>query len=286
MGGVIVHVQHHEARLDPCDIERPDAGGHDAVIAARSHQRVPHRERAGGRDPQLVAEVARVTGARNLEIHAGNAVVHRAEVPERVHRIARGGVQYGARQRTLQRERAERLGDLLDRHLHAEGIAVQPAQAGLRRRQAVVLLAEPADRAVVDHLAVPVAPARIEHLARPRPRHIAGDDAVQQPRRIGAGDPVLVQRRNVDERRGVADRRVLALVRELVAACGGVAGPAAPGLPLDQLCRARVKGRGLEAVRNAHRGRGPVWNLVERVYNKRGNRVNAALDLLLNDRLI
>ena len=50
---------------------------------------------------------------------------------------------------------------------------------------------------------------------------------VDQPRGVRPGDQVLVERRDVDERRGVADGVVLVLVVRLVRADGVVAGPLA-----------------------------------------------------------
>ena len=63
-------------------------------------------------------------------------------------------------------------------------------------------------------------------------------------RRIASGpdDAVLEERRDVDQRAGVADRVVLVLVMRLVRADGVVAGPVAIVEALAQLERARVEG--------------------------------------------
>src|SRR5262249_51014521 len=73
--------------------------------------------------------------------------------------------------------------------------------------------------------AVLVAPRRIEHLADGHLRDVAGDQSVDEPGRIAAGDQVLEERRHVDERGRVADGVVLVLVVPLVGADGVVAGP-------------------------------------------------------------
>src|SRR5262249_27792725 len=78
---------------------------------------------------------------------------------------------------------------------------------------------------VVDHGDVLVAPRRVEHLADGHLRHVTGDQPVDEPGRIAAGDQVLEERRYVDERGRVADGVVLVLVVPLVGADGVVAGP-------------------------------------------------------------
>src|SRR6185503_2538325 len=78
--------------------------------------------------------------------------------------------------------------------------------------------------------------------------HVARDDAVQEPRGVAAGDAVLVQGRDVEQRRRVADRVVFPLVRELVGTGDDVPGPAAPGVARAQRRRARVERCGLQHI--------------------------------------
>src|SRR5213082_3961685 len=127
----------------------------------------------------------------------------------------------------------------------------QPAQIGLGRREAILPLPEPADGAVVDRLALRVAPGRVQHLADLGRADVSRNQPVQQSRRIAAGDLVLVQRRDVEQRRGVAHRGVLALVRPVVGARHGVTRPAAPRRAEHEGRRAHVKGRGFEHPRAA-----------------------------------
>jgi hypothetical protein len=68
------------------------------------------------------------------------------------------------------------------------------------------------DRPIVDDLAVLVAPRRVVDPAGCELRRVAGDHAVDEARGVGAVDPVLEQRRDVDEGRGLADRVVLDVV--------------------------------------------------------------------------
>jgi len=71
-------------------------------------------------------------------------------------------------------------------------------------------------------------------------------DALMQAGRVPARDQVLVERRDVDQRSGVPDRRVLAVGLRVVGAGHLVAGPAAPGLGAHQRRGARMERGGLE----------------------------------------
>ena len=112
---------------------------------------------------------------------------------------------------------------------------------------AELLLVDAMDRAVVDDLAVLVAPGRVEDLPDLELRRVAGDHAVDEADRVRAGDAVLVQRADVDERGRLADRVVLDVVGVGVDARGVVARPLPPlHLP--------VQGRrpGVEGGADAH----------------------------------
>ena len=129
--------------------------------------------------------------------------------------------------RPLQRERRDFLGNVFDLDIHAQGVLAEPAQAGVGGGPAVGVFVEARDGAVVDHLALLVAPAAVDHLAHADLVDVAGDDAVHQLGGVFAGDQVLVERRDVDERGGVADGVVLVLVMHLVDADRVVARPLA-----------------------------------------------------------
>ncbi len=90
-------------------------------------------------------------------------------------------------------------------------------------------------------LAGVVAPRRVVDLARLQLGHVAGDHAVEEPRRVRPRDPVLVERRDVDQRGRAADRRVLAVGMRIVGAGHLVAGPAAPRLRADERRGARME---------------------------------------------
>ena len=105
---------------------------------------------------------------------------------------------------------------------------------------------EAGDRSVVHDLALLVAPARVPDLVRLELRRFADDDAVDEAERIGAGDLVFVERRDVDEGRCLADRVVLDVGRVGVGARGEVAAPFAPLHLAVERGRARVE-RGPDA---------------------------------------
>src|SRR6266498_1151062 len=124
---------------------------------------------------------------------------------------------------------------------------MQPAQRWIGRRHPKRLLRLDGDRAVVDLLSIVVAPGRVEDLADLCFADVACDDMIEQPSGVTASDEILVERGDVEQRRGVADRVILAVVRQLVGAGDDIAGPAPPGLSFGQRTGARMKRRGPQA---------------------------------------
>src|ERR1700739_1963834 len=100
-------------------------------------QRVPDRNGPRSRDPQLVPQIAGVSGTRDLDLDTGDAVLHHTEVPEAVDGLLRNGVEHRARQRALQRESRNRIRHLADLDFHAERVLLQPAKTRLARPAAV-----------------------------------------------------------------------------------------------------------------------------------------------------
>ena len=122
---------------------------------------------------------------------------------------------------------ATRVGDVLDLHVETGGMLRDPAEIRLGRRPAEAVVLEPGHGAVVEHQAVLVAPRRVDHLSRLELRRVARDHAIDEPHRVGPGEQVLVERRDVDQPGGVADGVVLVLVQRLVRARRVVARPLA-----------------------------------------------------------
>ena len=157
----------------------------DVERAAALHQRVPDGDRAVPRHPDLVAEIAGVAGARDLDRHAGDRPARHAEIFQAADVGVGHRVEQAAGRRPLQRERGHLLRDVLDVDVQADGVLREPAQAGIGRGPAERVLGQPRHRSVVDHLAVLVAPRRVVDLADGELRRVARDDAIDQ--RLGVG---------------------------------------------------------------------------------------------------
>ena len=157
--------------------------------------------------------------------HARNPTARHAKILEGVDVELADRPKHARRCRSLQRERRDILRDVLDLHSQAGRVLPEPPQARIGRRPPVRLLPEPRHGAIVDHLAVLVAPRRVIDLAHRHLLHVARDHSVDETRRVGSGDEVLEEGRDVNERGRVADRVVLVLVMGLVHADRVVAGP-------------------------------------------------------------
>jgi hypothetical protein len=98
------------------------------------------------------------------------------------------------------------------------------------------------ERAVVDDAALAVAPGRVDDATRLDGHGLAGDDAIDQPIGIRAGHAVLEEGRDIDERRGVAQRVVLDVDMRRIRARAEHPRPFTPLSPDVQLEGALVKG--------------------------------------------
>ena len=132
---------------------------------------------------------------------------------------------------------------VLDLDVETADEALEVGEVRLGGGEEVLVLGEPDDDAVLDDEAAVVAPERVLRLpGRARP-DVAGQHAGQEALRVGPVDPVLVQRRRVEEPGRVADREVLELVGHLVADGGQVARPVLPQPGLVERARALVERR-------------------------------------------
>ena len=125
----------------------------------------------------------------------------------------------------LQRERGDLFGNVFDFDVEAKGILLEPAKAGVGGGPAIFVFPEACDGAVVNDFAFGIAPATVNDLIHGDLVDVAGDDAVDETRGVMADDAVFIERRDVNERGGVADSVVLVLVMHLVDADGVIAGP-------------------------------------------------------------
>ena len=218
--------------------------GSDAVSPARLHERVPEFERVFGAHPDLVSQITRVAGPRDRDRHRSNGALGEPEIGDRGD--VRAGHQLGeqiARGRALEGERRQIERDVAHAGVHPQRAVLEPAQARIRGRDAEVVRPQTLHGAVVDQLARLVAPRAVQHLPLRTIGCIAGDDAVHQRGRIRAGNLVLAQGRDVEERRSAANRVVLVLVAGFVAEGDGVPGPVAPAAVVAEGGGPGVEGR-------------------------------------------
>src|SRR6185436_20572667 len=146
---------------DARDIERADARGTDAVRLAGLPERVPHVRGRAGVDPDLVPQVAGVSGPRDVDVDAADLGAALAEVAQVGPVPTAGALEDVARARPLQGDGRELLGHVDDVYVEPGRVQREPPVAGVGRRPEELLLSPAGDGPVVDHLAVLVAPRRV-----------------------------------------------------------------------------------------------------------------------------
>src|SRR5262249_37595339 len=157
------------------------------------HERVPDLYRIAPVDPDLVAQVAGVSGAGDIYGHACDLAAGHAEI------LQLGDVGYAngfyqlARSRSLQCERGDFLRDVFNLDIHVQPAPAKPAQAGISRGAAIFVFFQARNGAVVNGHARRVAPAAVNRLAWLQLVDVAGDDAVHQPGCVFACHQVLVE---------------------------------------------------------------------------------------------
>ena len=134
-------------------------------------------------------------------------------------------MQQAARGGALHSERREVFGNVGNLHVEAESILLEPAETRIGGGPAIVVFGEAGDGAVVDDFAFGIAPAAVDDLIDGDFIDVAGDDAIYELGGVATGDAIFKERRNVDERSGIADGIVFVLVVHFVNADGVVAGP-------------------------------------------------------------
>ena len=196
-----------------CDIERQHARRLEIERRSVLHQGVPHldapiRPASRSRNPdRLCTRCARCPRERRPMRPRRHA-----EVFQRLDVGLRRRPQHARRRGTLKRQRRNTFRDILDLDVQPDGVLPKPSQAGIGGGPSIRLLVQPRDRPVIDDLALLVAPGRVPDLPDAHASGVTRDDAVDEPRRVSAGDAVLEQRRDVDERRRVANGVVFVLV--------------------------------------------------------------------------
>ena len=219
LAAIEIDVDQKESRFDARDVERQHSCGCYVERPPACYQSIPHVQCPIGINPDFITEIARVSRAGNLNRHAGYLSRGYAKVFQ-VSEVGIFGNRFQKPRRgwPLQRQRGHALRDVFDPHLEPDGVLGEPAQARVGRGPAINVFIEPRHRAVVDHFAVLVAPGRVNHLADRNLAQVARDDAIDQTRRIFSRNSIFEQRRDIDERRGIANGVVLVFVMSFVRA--------------------------------------------------------------------
>ncbi len=209
---------------------------------AQAEQGLPEPERVLRLDPELIAQIAGEAGAVDAHPTAVDLGLDNPEMGQGLDARDAHGQQDVTRGGALEGEAAEAVADLLDRHIEAIGGFGQPVQLMQRGVQDEIALAEAEDRAFLDHPPVIVAPGGIGDLHRLDLGHVAGDQEIDEARRVAAADGIFDQRRDVIDRGAVADGEIFRLlgIEE-----GGrlEAHPTDPALAMHQLLDGRMEGR-------------------------------------------
>ena len=247
IGRKIVDAVENEPGLDAGHVHCVQPRRQHAEGRARLDQHIPERDRMLVRDPDFVAEVAGVAGARDDCVEPVDTALRQAKKTQFFDVGVDHLLQYLTGVRPLQRERGDCAAHVLDRHVEASRVLIQPAIRRLSRRDAKVRVVQPPDRAVVEDLALLVAPAAIAHLPDFQAGNVPHHDTRKKRRRVRTAHVVLVERRHVDQPGGVAKGEVFAFVVRVVRANGVVPGPVFPAHGFVQLGCARMERR-----RNGH----------------------------------
>ena len=138
----VIHFDQQQSGLHARYVESQHARRVNVELLALVHQRVPNLHSIGPVNPDFVAQIAGVAGARNVHGHAGDFAASDAKIFQ-VRNIGFGyGFQQFARGRALQRQRCRFLGDVFDLNIHVQAVLPEPAQAGIGGRPAIGVLAE------------------------------------------------------------------------------------------------------------------------------------------------
>src|SRR6267143_4283456 len=272
----VFHLGQDETRLDPGDVQSQHPGRGDVVTAALVHDRIPQGFGSIPLDPNLVPEVSRVPGARDLDRDPRERRGHAPEIPEFLDRSIGSLPEDGPGGRPLHGEGPEVLGHVLDLDVEPDARVLQPFQVRLRRRQPERTVSEVPERPVVDRLASTVAPRRVVDVPLSELLRVAGHDRIDKREGVLPADAVLVERRDVDQSRRMADRMVLHLGDERVRGSREVPGPSAPRPAFTQGGRPRVEWRSSAhdaSSRSGPRGRNltplPLTHEAPRVFGRR-----------------
>ncbi len=119
LGARVIDLDQDQPGLKPRHVQRQHAGRVDAEWTADLDQPIPQRNALLGVDPQLIAQVARVAGAADIQLDlaglGGPSVVVAQVGPVGV---GQGG-QDGSGERALEGNGCSRFGNIVDRDVEA-----------------------------------------------------------------------------------------------------------------------------------------------------------------------
>ena len=252
-------MRHHESRFDARDIECLRSDGPDAAGAAGLHERIPDPQRVIGRHPHLVAQVSGEARARHHERRLRRATKYPISNGLRRSMPARPAFFSTAQDVgpcTASAAISSVVSLISTSNPTAESSSQSSCRSAVHSRYSPSPM--PKHRAVVEHVPGIIAPHDISHAVGLELGDIASDQAVEIAHGVRAGDPVLHHRRQIVERRGIADREVFLLDRgEHIHRA--VSGPRDEAVDLAQCPRAlmerRPQQRLAEVGRIRHLGR-------------------------------
>ena len=121
----VVHFQENKAGFEPRDIESENAGRLDAEVLALFHENVPDSLRMFAVNPNFVAQITGITGARNDDRNIKNLAASETKKSQ----CAQIGIDDLLQDfeciRSLKRERGDLLGDFLNRNIHPDRVELE-----------------------------------------------------------------------------------------------------------------------------------------------------------------
>jgi hypothetical protein len=255
LGSHAVGAAHRQPSVLPLDVDEREAGldaqGHqrllperaDAVGGSGLEHRVEHGDCALGPDRDLEAEVSGIAGARQSHRRVGHLGGHMLEVGQRLG-LGHQGSEHGPRARPLDGEHPVVAGHVLEVHPQTGRQLLEPRERGPAGGEQELVCGVTERHAVVHHESAVVAPGRVLRLPRPTGADVPHQRAGQEALGVRTGDPVLVQRRGVEDADRVADREVLVLRRMGVAQRRQLALPVGVETLAVELAQARMERRG------------------------------------------
>src|SRR5262249_47397476 len=118
----VVNLNEKQAGLNAGNVEREHAGGVDIKLPPGIHERVPDLHGFIPGNPDLVAEVAGVAGAGDVDRHAGDLAAGYAEIFQVGDVSLRDRLKQPARRGSLERQGRSFFRDVFNADVHVEAV--------------------------------------------------------------------------------------------------------------------------------------------------------------------